>query len=211
MLKSFIRIFVCLAVLSGVYDLAAESRKMKRLSENLRNSRKNCDDNLNALYNALRNYADMNNGQLPDKDNLAGLQELLQHGVSLDDLVCPSYKGAKYKNDDKKKKKKIAFREENSAYIYFGGINLTDTRQNIPKLIVMCDKFWETKNDHFNILTADGKVEAVKQEKSEKKISAVTDLIDYLQKKYKYPQDIYRALRLKAENIDSELRRNRKK
>ena len=211
MKKAFVRIFLGMIVLVLATEAPASARKERRQQIAVRENRKNCNDNLNAIYNALRNYADMHNGQLPERNNLGGLKEILQHGASLDDLACSSYKGEKYKGDDKRKKKKEPFREKNSSYIYFGGIELASARQSVPKIIIACDKFYDTKNNHFNILTADGKIEQIKLEKNEKKIVSTVDLIDYLSSKYKYPQDVYRALRIRAASIDSELSKAKKK
>lgn len=212
MKKVFVRSFLCLLVFLLTVELSAENRRVRRQAENIWSSRKNCGDNLNVFYNALRNYADIHNGQLPEKNNLAGLKELLTHGVSIGDFLCPSYKGEKYKYDNNRKedrrKKKAVFKEKHSAYIYFGGINFSSVRTAVPKMIIMCDKFWDTKNKHCNVLTADGKVEQVKQEKNEKRIAGVVDLVDYLNNKYKYPHDIYRALRIRAASIDNALRKS---
>ena len=177
-----------------------------------------CKDNLKIFYLALTNYSELNNGKLPVKNNFAGLQELLPHGVSLENFYCACYRGEKYKNKDKKKNsKKTAFTEANSAYIYFGSINMKNAKNSVPKMIVMCDKFFNAKSGHLQILLLDGSVIELKANKLERidkngksvknaKLIKIVDLIDYLAEKYKYPQDIYRILRNKAKNMDIELK-----
>ena len=235
-MKSYIYICVVLALFLTVFEVSANTVNRAKYINSSRNIKK-CDKKLEECYRALLKYADLHNGQLPEKNNYAGLKELLQHGVTIEDFRCSYYDGEKYDFDadrkaeekrlkqlekDKKKnrnadakkrtpyKPKVAFAERHSGYAYFGGINLTTARTRIPKMIIMCDKVSKSrsKNDHLLILTADGKVVEIKIDKSSKnKIASTVDLIDHLKEKYKYPQDIYRALRTRAVRIDAEMKR----
>ncbi|MBE6403229.1 MAG: hypothetical protein E7039_05850 [Lentisphaerae bacterium] len=210
------RILFCVALLLITATASANNAKKMAQANKRADSRYECKENMRNLYLALTNYADLNDGKLPVKDNLGGLKELLPYGVSPENFYCPYYKGEKYKNKDEKKKnkkssKKDVFTEKNSAYIYFGGINLKSSKNKVPKMIVMCDKFFDTTSGHLRVLLVDGNILELKTGKIEisgknEKLKKLVDLIDYLAKTYKYPQDVYRALRNKAEKMDTEFK-----
>ena len=93
MKKVFVCVCCCVMVLLTGVDLSANNNKKFHVGR--AKSSKSCPDKLKACYNALRNYADLHNGQLPAKNNYAGLEELLSHGVTIEDFLCPYYKAGK--------------------------------------------------------------------------------------------------------------------
>ena len=233
--RILIRMFLCFAFLALAITAPANVERKQGMLTSKRSSKNDCKENLREFYLALGKYADFNNGKLPAKNNFAGLQELLKHGISLDNFYCQYYKGEKFKEKEKKKndkntagkksKKKDSFTEKNSAYVYFGGINMASSKNKVPKMIVMCDKFFDASSGHLRVLLIDGDIieiksnkptESTKDGKQEKvtrgeKLEKLVDLIDYLAKKYKYPQDVHQILRNKAANIDAELKMKDKK
>ena len=235
MTKGVMQAGFSLVLVLAAFAVSANTKQEKYV--NISKNVTSCEEKLKDCYNALLKYSDGKKGQLPEKNNYAGLKELRAHGVTNEDFRCSHYKGEKYDFDadrkaeekrlkqldkDKKKNKgadakkrtpykpRVAFSERHSGYVYFGGINLTKARSQVPKMIVMCDKITKPvgKGDHLMVLTADNKVEEIKLDKESKiKIASTADLVDYLNVKYKYPNDIYRALRARAVNIDAELMR----
>ena len=213
--RVLIRVVFCLAFLMLTFSSSANTDRKQAMIVSKRAAKGECKENLRDFYVALTNYAALNNGKLPAKNNLAGLQDLLAHGVTLDNFYCSYYKGEKYK-ENKKSKKKDTFQEKNSAYIYFGGINLTSSRINVPKMIVMCDKFFAAGSGHLRVLLIDGSVLELKSNKlalsgKAVKLENIVGLIDYLAKKYQYPQDVYQILRNKAAAMDAEFSAKEKK
>lgn len=242
-MKFFVKCCICcFAVLLLFSDLFANDKKNNYAKSKISNrGSRNCGDKLNVLYRALRNYADLHNGQLPAKNNFEGLKELFAYGVTKEDLHCRHYGGPRYHFDydrdfaekrqkwldevaDLKKRgkdisklkepkydpKKEKFAEKHSGYIYFGSINLAAARTKVPKMIIMADKISKSrkKSDPITVLTADGIVTEIKQDKLEReKITTTVGLVEYMRNIYKYPQDIYRVLRNRAANIDAELKK----
>lgn len=240
-MKVFGKCFLgCLAVFLLTADLGANDKKNNYAKSRISNkSNRSCGDKLNALYRALRNYADLHKGMLPSKNNYNGLKEFLAYGVTKEDLRCRHYNGPKYdfaydrdyaekrqkwmeKLTDLKKRGKDTtklkkpdynpkeeFSEKHSSYIYFGGIKLSAARTQFPKMIIVADKISASrkKSDPITVLTADGSVTEIKQEKNDRNIiKSTVGLIDFMQKNYKYSQDVYRALRNRAAKIDAELK-----
>ena len=129
---------------------------------------------------------------MPRKDNYAGLQILLKHGITRNDFICKAYRG-------KKLREKSTLAEEFSPYIYFGGVNLVQAIKKCPKLLIMADK---PGSRHITVLLADGTIERLELKKRDVDITNVQSLVEYLNTIYKYPASELKSLRTKAKAMD---------
>ena len=91
----------CLVGVMSTIDAQA-SRNTRRGQQLLYRSRQDdCSGNLKSFYGSMKLYAAVNDGQLPAKDNFAGLSELMKHGISYGNFYCRQFRGKKYKFNDK--------------------------------------------------------------------------------------------------------------
>ena len=203
----FLTAVICISSLWLACDLQAGTDSRRNQMLMLRAKQDECSSNLKNFYSSLKLYAALNQGNLPEKNNFAGLNELTRHGITYSEFYCKNYRGKKYKykaKESKKNKERRKFTEANSPYIYFGGINLNDAVNSTPKLVIMCDK---PNSRHLNVLLADGSVIKIESGKGRDKISNTADIVNALNKRYKYPAVIFQALCNKARSIDAELRK----
>ena len=180
---------VCASTLTPLF--ASSSRRDIILERKQRDDR--CRNNLTLLYGRLSSYATKNKGVLPNANNAAGLLQVID--------VDKDYK---YFHCNASRLKKIRhakdLKAENIPYIYFGGINLTSALKRCPQIPLVADR---PDSRHCFVLLADGSVIELEKNKIKRKISNCLDLIEVLNEMYKYPADVLKALRIKAQNIDN--------
>ena len=180
-----------LLLLVGSMDLQGNTSRRRR--SQLEDKDKDlCMSHLRSFYGSLKLYSAANNGVMPRKDNYAGLQILLKHGITRNDFICKAYRG-------KKLREKSTLAEEFSPYIYFGGVNLVQAIKKCPKLLIMADK---PGSRHITVLLADGTIERLELKKRDVDITNVQSLVEYLNTIYKYPASELKSLRTKAKAMD---------
>ena len=193
MRKNVIFLFLAMLLVNISSLCANEKLDKKTLGYLTKNdNREHCKDNLKQFYSKLQSYAKKHNGSLPKKHNIAGLS-LLEMEPRY--FACTESKAKKYK--DKKE-----FTEENSPFVYFGGINLDRAEKDYPKLILMCDK---PDSRHLNVLYADGTVATIDLKKAKAKIRSTVDIVTLIAHANNYPTEITSNLLKKARNIDDML------
>ena len=180
-----------LLLVVGSMDLQGNTSRRRR--SQLEDKDKDlCMSHLRSFYGSLKLYSAANNGVMPRKDNYAGLQILLKHGITRNDFICKAYRG-------KKLREKSTLAEEFSPYIYFGGVNLVQAIKKCPKLLIMADK---PGSRHITVLLADGTIERLELKKRDVDITNVQSLVEYLNTIYKYPASELKSLRTKAKAMD---------
>ena len=190
MKKLTLMLFALLLVV-GSMDLQGNTSRRRR--SQLEDKDKDlCMSHLRSFYGSLKLYSAANNGVMPRKDNYAGLQILLKHGITRNDFICKAYRG-------KKLREKSTLAEEFSPYIYFGGVNLVQAIKKCPKLLIMADK---PGSRHITVLLADGTIERLELKKRDVDITNVQSLVEYLNTIYKYPASELKSLRTKAKAMD---------
>ncbi|MBR2357533.1 MAG: hypothetical protein IKA65_05875 [Lentisphaeria bacterium] len=190
MKKLTLTLFALLLVV-GSMDLQGNTSRRRR--SQLEDKDKDlCMSHLRSFYGSLKLYSAANNGVMPRKDNYAGLQILLKHGITRNDFICKAYRG-------KKLREKSTLAEEFSPYIYFGGVNLVQAIKKCPKLLIMADK---PGSRHITVLLADGTIERLELKKRDVDITNVQSLVEYLNTIYKYPASELKSLRTKAKAMD---------
>ena len=190
-MKKLTFMLFALLLLVGSMDLQGNTSRRRR--SQLEDKDKDlCMSHLRSFYGSLKLYSAANNGVMPRKDNYAGLQILLKHGITRNDFICKAYRG-------KKLREKSTLAEEFSPYIYFGGVNLVQAIKKCPKLLIMADK---PGSRHITVLLADGTIERLELKKRDVDITNVQSLVEYLNTIYKYPASELKSLRTKAKAMD---------
>lgn len=190
-MKKLTLMLFALLLLVGSMDLQGNTSRRRR--SQLEDKDKDlCMSHLRSFYGSLKLYSAANNGVMPRKDNYAGLQILLKHGITRNDFICKAYRG-------KKLREKSTLAEEFSPYIYFGGVNLVQAIKKCPKLLIMADK---PGSRHITVLLADGTIERLELKKRDVDITNVQSLVEYLNTIYKYPASELKSLRTKAKAMD---------
>ncbi len=193
-MKKLTLMLFALLLLVGSMDLQGNTSRRRR--SQLEDKDKDlCMSHLRSFYGSLKLYSAANNGVMPRKDNYAGLQILLKHGITRNDFICKAYRG-------KKLREKSTLAEEFSPYIYFGGVNLVQAIKKCPKLLIMADK---PGSRHITVLLADGTIERLELKKRDVDITNVQSLVEYLNTIYKYPASELKSLRTKAKAMDGVL------
>ena len=152
-------------------------------------SRPICISKLKKISLALKMYAMNHKDKYPEKNNVAGLNELIKAELLSDFsvFVCPGSKITKALGKELK--------EENNSYIYLGGFTEGDGA-NIP---LVFDKL-DTKKRAINIVFQDGRLGAFAN-----KFRSCKDLIAHLAKIYPFKPKVLKKLQEKAIEVDEEL------
>ena len=147
---------------------------------------RSCRKNLNIIKKALDRYALDHKGKYPRKNGIMGLRQLInkKYLTDLNALKCPA-------RDEYSTPILFPLEESMCDYIYFGGFS-DKSGVGIPLLF---DK--PGKNGHIRILFNDGKVLKLK-----KNINQCSELIPFLQRKFQYPDRIYKYLIKTAKRYD---------
>ncbi len=193
-MKKIFWMLLAVSIFAGALELQGNTSRRKRAQLEEKN-KDLCMSNLKSFYASLKLYAATNNGVMPGKNNFAGLQMLLKHGITSKEFSCKAYRG-------KKLREKNTLSEAFSPYIYFGGINLAQAIKKCPKLVIMCDK---PGSRHVTVLLADGSVERLDAKKYKIDISNVQSIVTLLNTIYKYPASELKSLQTKAKAMDKSL------
>ena len=180
----------CVTALTAFQELAASSsrkdiymRRQEKISD--------CKQHLQNINGFLTTYAKNNQGKYPADNNFAGLKNLLKLGLSHTVFYCENYRG-------KKTKKLEDLNEETNPYLYFGGFD-SKTVEKCPAVVLVCSK---PNSRHCLVLMGDGNVLDLKKQLPDTKITSAADIVEALNKVYKYPADVLNTLRIKARMMD---------
>ena len=102
-MKKLTLMLFALLLLVGSMDLQGNTSRRRR--SQLEDKDKDlCMSHLRSFYGSLKLYSAANNGVMPRKDNYAGLQILLKHGITRNDFICKAYRGKKLREKSRQKK-----------------------------------------------------------------------------------------------------------
>lgn len=190
-----VRIGVALTVLAAAW-CAMPAQALDRAAKVYMYSQlegKECLDNQIKLYRCLCAYAVKNKGMLPKGNNFDGLRQLGAYGADHTMFHCSGSRA-------KRVKKNAEVREENSPFLYFGGMNLDTMRKTAPNVPLLADK---PGSRHLNIVYIDGHTETVDADKFSRRFTSCRQFIQALHARYKYPAEVLAALLRQADAMDA--------
>ena len=148
-----------------------------------------CASNLKQIGLALAQYAVDSQDNFPVEDNAAGLSELVKKNYlkDLQIFVCPSTSLRPAANGQ--------LTDMNCSYIYFGGFGSANSGQNIP---LAFEKPRNHRNS-VNVLFSDFHVSNF----TGGPFNTCTDVVNFLNRQYKYSPELLKTLLEKARKIDA--------
>lgn len=161
-------------------------RTKDAIKKNEENESAACFANLQKLSKHLQDYADSNNGSMPDGLHIDGLNKLINKTNLNTSILCCPGSGCELsstKNLDR----------ENTGYIYFGNWK-NNSSDKLPVLMDMP----ENHNGFFYVILRDGSVQklVLKQQMSIKRMAS------YLHTVFKYSEDEFSELIRRANEVD---------
>ncbi len=152
-------------------------------------------NNLKQIGLGLLMYSGENSGRFPKPDGAAGFEVL-----NKDQILNV---GKVYINPNDKKRSMPdnaqSITENNTSYVYFGA-GLKDDNRNATIVPVAFEKPDSVSGKKLSVLFIDGHVEQIKGE-----FASCQDVINNLNQRHSYPDDLYKMLLDKAKKLDAKL------